>query len=363
MIDKSIRSLHIDIDRDRRIIAISDIHANLPVFQKLLRKISFDPEQDELFLVGDILEKGHYNMKTLQYVMELSKHPHVHPMIGNCDFVCLNVLYDHRLEFLKEVLLNRRNSILHEMASMIGISFEQDTDMLQFAKTIREHFPNELAFMSSLPHVIETQKYIFAHAAILNEVQYGKEMRDIMTHDRFFEDDIQFQKYVIVGHLPVSEYCEGICCFNPKVDEAKHIIAIDGGNEVKDAGQLNALLIQNHQFSYAHSDKLKKARVIETNTPLNQDPFFITWHDSAIKVLKEDDIRCLCRHISSGKDFWIPKSFLYKGKDGIHVDNFTTYHMPVHQGDLVKIITICKDQALVKKNGFMGWVPRKILKS
>lgn len=363
MIDRSIRSKHITVEPHRRIVAISDIHANLPVFQKLLRKISFDLDRDELFLVGDILEKGHYNMETLQYVMELASHPHVHPMIGNCDFVCINVLYDYRLDFLKEVLLARRNSILHEMAAKIGIFLQEDTDMLMFAKAIREHYQKELLFIRQLPHVIETQEYIFAHAAILNEDQYGKEMRDIMTHDRFFEDDIQFQKYVIVGHLPVSEYCEGICCFNPKVDEAKHIIAIDGGNEVKEAGQLNALLIEHHHFSFAHSDKLRKAKVIETNLPMNKEPFFITWHDSAIKVLKEDEIRCLCRHISSGKDFWIPKDLLYTRNDGVHVDNFTTYRMPVHKGDLVKIVTVCKDQALVKKNGFMGWVPRKILKS
>ena len=79
--------------------------------------------QDELFLVGDLLEKGAYNMETLHFIMELSKSPHVHPMMGNCDFVCKNVLYEYRLDFLKEVLLHRQNSILHEMAATLGISF------------------------------------------------------------------------------------------------------------------------------------------------------------------------------------------------------------------------------------------------
>ncbi|MCB6603809.1 metallophosphoesterase, partial [Erysipelatoclostridium ramosum] len=72
----------------RRIIAISDIHGNLPVLKKLLRKVAFDPEKDELFLVGDLLEKGPYNLETLPYIMELSRYSHVHPMIGNCDVVC-----------------------------------------------------------------------------------------------------------------------------------------------------------------------------------------------------------------------------------------------------------------------------------
>ena len=362
MIDRTIKSKHISVDPNRRIIAISDIHANLPVFKKLLRKISFDPAKDELFLVGDLLEKGAYNMETLQYIMELSKSTHVHPMMGICDFVCKNILYDYRLDFLKEVLLNRKNSILHEMAATLGITFHKDIDMVAYAKTLKEHFLQELTFVDQLPHVIETQEFIFAHAAILNEEHYGTEMRDIMTHNRFFEENWEFHKYVVVGHLPVSEYCEGICCFNPLVDDLRHIISIDGGNEVKEAGQLNALLIQNHQFSYAHSDGLRKAQVSDSFLPENKDPFFITWHDSAVHILKKSDIRYLCRHISSGKDFWIPKDFLYQQEEQVHVDNFTTYRMPVKKGDYVKIVAAIGDQALVKKNGRMGWIPRKILK-
>lgn len=361
MIDRSIKSKYIHVEEDRRIIAISDIHANLPVLKKLLKKINYDVSRDELFLVGDILEKGAYNMDTLQYVMELSKSPHVHPMIGNCDFVCQNILYEHRLDFLKEVLLHRQNSILHEMAATLGITFHEDIDMIQYSRILKQHFPKELAFVDQLPHVIETQKYIFGHAAILDENHYGQEMRDIMTHNRFLDDAKQFQKYVIVGHLPVSEYCDGICCFNPMIDDFRHIIAIDGGNEVKHAGQLNALLIEHGNFSYAHSDSLKKAKVLDSVQPDNHDPFFIKWYDSSVKILKEDDIRYYCRHLSSGKDFWIPKSFIYQKDNETHVDNFTTYHLPVKKGDYVKIVSTCGEQALVKKNGVMGWIPRKIL--
>ena len=186
-------------------------------------------------------------------------------------------------------------------------------------------------------------------------------MRDIMTHNRFLDDAKRFQKYVVVGHLPVSEYCDGICCFNPMIDDFRHIIAIDGGNEVKSAGQLNALLIEHGNFSYAHSDCLKKAKVLDSIQPINSDPFFIKWYDSSVKILKEDDIRYLCRHLSSGKDFWIPKDFIFHKGDEIHVDNFTTYHLPVEKGDYVKIVSTCGEHALVKKNGIMGWIPRKIL--
>lgn len=43
--------------RDRRIIAVSDIHANMRYFRGLLEKVNFS-ERDELIIDGDFLEKG-----------------------------------------------------------------------------------------------------------------------------------------------------------------------------------------------------------------------------------------------------------------------------------------------------------------
>lgn len=57
--------------------------------------------------------------------------------------------------------------------------------MVRLARKLKSTFRKELTFIADLPHVIETQDYIFAHAAILNEQTYGNEMRDIMRHDRF----------------------------------------------------------------------------------------------------------------------------------------------------------------------------------
>lgn len=43
--------------RARRIIAVSDIHANMPYFRGLLEKINFS-ERDELIIDGDFSKKG-----------------------------------------------------------------------------------------------------------------------------------------------------------------------------------------------------------------------------------------------------------------------------------------------------------------
>lgn len=51
------RVIDTNFEPGRRVVAISDIHGNLPFFQGLLNKIGFSRD-DILVLVGDMIEKG-----------------------------------------------------------------------------------------------------------------------------------------------------------------------------------------------------------------------------------------------------------------------------------------------------------------
>ena len=75
-----------DIEPGRRVIAVSDVHGNLPYLKGLLKKVGFSPD-DVLILVGDLLEKGRDSLATLRYVMELQKKYTVYPLCGNCDYI------------------------------------------------------------------------------------------------------------------------------------------------------------------------------------------------------------------------------------------------------------------------------------
>ena len=54
-----------------RLLAVSDVHGNLPWLKGLLDKVGFTTD-DALVLVGDLIEKGPDSLATLPYVMELS---------------------------------------------------------------------------------------------------------------------------------------------------------------------------------------------------------------------------------------------------------------------------------------------------
>ena len=55
--ENTARVIHPEFAAGRRILAVSDIHGNLPFFRGLLQKVRFTPE-DILVLDGDMLEKG-----------------------------------------------------------------------------------------------------------------------------------------------------------------------------------------------------------------------------------------------------------------------------------------------------------------
>ena len=74
------------IEPGRRVVAVSDIHGNLPFLKGLLDAVRFSPA-DVLILVGDLLEKGRDSLATLRYVMELGRTNTVYPLCGNYDHI------------------------------------------------------------------------------------------------------------------------------------------------------------------------------------------------------------------------------------------------------------------------------------
>ena len=86
-----------DIRPGRRILAVSDIHGNLPFFQGLMEQVRFSPD-DILVLVGDMLEKGEDSLALLRHLMALSKTHTIYPVCGNCDGLVLRFFEGDELD-------------------------------------------------------------------------------------------------------------------------------------------------------------------------------------------------------------------------------------------------------------------------
>lgn len=338
-----------------RDLVISDIHGSFELFKQLLEKAGWNPEQDRLILAGDLCEKGEDSLGLVRYVMELKeKYPdNVFILMGNCDFIAKNCLFAYRTDFLRQVLLSRRESLLHEMAAEAGLEpFDENTDTEEFCYALRRHFLKELCFLNDLPHVIVTPDRIYAHAGIENEETFGTDFRQIMVRVQFGMEDVRFSKDVVVGHMPVTEYCRRIADFNPRFDPGRRIISIDGGCVVKKFGQLNAVsFFADGSVQTCSVDALPEAIVIRASRPVNRAPFFVNWNQGAIEVLKKDKQQLQVHSPWLNRTFWMPVWAL----DGNKASDFTNYQMPLEAGDRIRIAAIHGERAIIKKNGRLGW--------
>ena len=354
--DRSVKSKPFTLNKGQRLIAISDIHGSLGLLRQLLAKVRYVPVEDVLVLAGDLIEKGPQSLATLRYIMELSAHPNVHVLMGNCDFVCKNIWNRYNLQFLHQMLLQRQASILHEMAAALQVTIDAHTNMEALCTLLHQHYARELSWVDTLPQVVYDDAHIFAHAGIMNEQDFGSDFREVMTYPHFLLHAPEFHRWVIVGHMPVSEYCHDIARFHPLVDERRHIISIDGGNGVKHAGQLNALILQDEMISWRSVDELPLCHAARDVDPANHDPLFITWRESAIRILHKGASADYCEHLASGRKLWIDHAFIHEGKDHqLCADDFTSYQMPLCRGERVYLVRRYARFSLIKKAGILGW--------
>lgn len=356
-----------DIAPGRRVLAISDIHGNLPFFRGVLKKAEFTPE-DVLVLVGDLFEKGEESLGLLRYLMELGETHTVYPLCGNCDH--LDLIFLEGRPGIDEALWPvfrtwDQRSLILQMGAELGLHPQGPEDLPQLRAEILEKMPREVAYLRGMAHILQAGRYIFVHGGIDRE----EDMESLpaygcMKNDNFVGQGRNFHHWVVVGHWPVTLYRTDIPVARPWMKEDQHIVSIDGGCVLKVDGQLNALIIpditQEH-MDYVAYDGLPVVMALDDQAP-SQDSFNIRWSDSVVEILEEGEDMCWCRHVSTGREMWILRHYLYtRQSDGLtHTEDTTDYELPIQAGDRLALVTECSRGYLVKKHGVTGWYRGRI---
>jgi len=235
----------LNIEPGRRILVISDIHANLPYLKGVLAKAGFC-DDDVLIIDGDYLEKGCDSIGTLKYLMQLCERGNVHVINGNCDgwarfFVRGNQVRD---DYIKSYLRRFRYGILYELLTGLGAVPEEIEDLDEWKDAVYEAFPEGFDFIATRPHAIETEHLVFVHAGRFPDRRLEDCNAGELYHfDNFRSKGYAFDKWTIVGHWPLVLYGTDRVCANPIIDRDRRIISIDGGCVLKDDGQLNCLIL------------------------------------------------------------------------------------------------------------------------
>ncbi|MBR1455834.1 MAG: metallophosphoesterase [Oscillospiraceae bacterium] len=345
---------------DRRILVVSDIHANVPYFEGVLRMAGFS-DRDELIIDGDFLEKGAESLRTLRIVMELCGRGNAHAVCGNCDN-WINLFApdweNGRDDFVLRYMLWRKSGLLWDMCNESGVDPFELESFSQVKHRLREAFPAEWDFLARLPHAIETENFVFAHAGMRPDKPLrAHTQEELYRWDRFRDLGWSFDRWLIVGHYPVVLYGTDRVCANPIIDRARKLVSIDGGCVLKDDGQLNCLIIpdkSSDRFQYVAYDPFPVRTVLQAQ-PGSTRSWYIRWGDSRVQVLERGEEFSRCRHVRTGYEMDILTKYLFSDDAVTDCNDCTDYELPLQPGDRVRVVEETSRGYFVKHRGTSGW--------
>ncbi len=366
MIKLTTKIKQMTVESGKRILVTSDIHGNLSYFKNVLTKASFS-DNDILFIVGDIIEKGPENLKTLRYVMELCKKGNVTPLIGNVDAYRIKLIYglsEENVNGFYNYILSLREwagtSFYEELANECGYTINSPDDILASKQDVIAHFESEFSFIASLPTIVKTQNYVFVHGGLREKDiadNLDKGVLELTKFDAFMTNTPHtFDKFVIVGHWPVVLYSNSVQQMNPIINRDKKIISTDGGCGVKKEGQLNLLIIPDincsvDDITHISYDDIPAVTAIESQDA-SSNSVYISWINREIRIISKGDEFSYIEHIQSRRKFDIPNTYLRNENECY---DYTDYILPVKKGDKLSLITKTSKGCIVKKDGVIGW--------
>jgi len=143
----------------------------------------------------------------------------------------------------------------------------------------------------------------------------------------------------------------------------KQIIALDGGNQIKTDGQLNALILQNGQYSFSYVDDLAKKRIIKKgHQDVTNRVGAVPYPHYDVKVIDQEPHFTLCENLNLGIEQWVKNEYISKDSTGTKCkSDLSTSFLSVSKDESVSIINEdCSGYVLIKKeNGDVGWIPRE----
>lgn len=202
-----------------RRFAISDIHGCSKTFHKLIWEGIKLKEQDQLFLLGDYINRGSDSAGVLDLILALQKENYqVFALRGNHEKQFL-VAYQCGMEFFEDYL-NQYNS----------------SDLLH------ENLYNYLEFCNNLDYYYFTENMFLSHCGISqSSASPLTDIREMFSEINFeFDEKLLRQCYIVHGHKTTS-----ISKIKESVQKRNQVLNIDAGCVYQDNPNLGFLVALN----------------------------------------------------------------------------------------------------------------------
>ncbi|HAS40150.1 MAG TPA: serine/threonine protein phosphatase [Microscillaceae bacterium] len=188
----TIQPTHSTAQPTRR-FAIGDIHGCLQTLQKMVWEAINLTQQDQLFLLGDYINRGPYSAEVLDFIMELqSQNYQVFPLRGNHEAMLLESWEDFQ-------------SLKHTNAKEKFVDWVNDEALVDEQDRLAPRFTT---FLDNLPYYYELNDFYLVHAGFDFELGVPNGLQDFeqMLWVRSFVPDYSqmAHKKVIHGHVVTS---------------------------------------------------------------------------------------------------------------------------------------------------------------
>ena len=183
-----------------RVMAVGDVHGQYEKLKKLMRRIKFDPAQDILVFLGDLIDRGPESLQCFDYVMHLQKqYPNsVIYLMGNHEREMLDY-FDALAKAKDELdirLLNRTSQWL---------TYGGDKTLPQLQKLGAKALQNRLDYARNLPLYYRAGDYYFCHAGVNPDVPLEQqEEKDLIWIREKFYTGYHGKETIVVGHSPIQ---------------------------------------------------------------------------------------------------------------------------------------------------------------
>ena len=233
------------------VYVMSDLHGNYEGFMSILEQIKFS-EEDELYVDGDIVDRGKGGIKILQYMM---MQPNIYPIIGNHEYALMQVLDFVTQEITEDSISKIDEKTLQNIIEYQNIGGQVTLD--EFHKLSKEEQQDIMEYLKEFAAYeeisVKGNKFVIIHAGFIN-FRPERKLVDYQLYELIFKapdyEKVYFMdKYLVTGHLP-TRAIEGA-----KPDEiymANNHIAIDCASGY--GGKVGCIRLDDFQCFYAESE-------------------------------------------------------------------------------------------------------------
>lgn len=217
----------------KRTLVVSDIHGELNKFENLLHKAKYDPDKDQLILLGDYVDRGPDAQGVLNKVMELKKQGAI-VLRGNHDDMMVAAAENQENAWRRW----EKNGALFTLKSY-------EPEINEMIVPDSEEFRKHVSFIKTLDYYYITDHHIFVHGGVDPETPIEKTDPYVLVWIRDkFHNGYEGEKTVVFGHTQTSILHENKDNHDVYFG-GNNIIGVDGGAVY--GGSLNCLDITNNE--------------------------------------------------------------------------------------------------------------------